>query len=104
MTLALGLFALALLVLGMHSSSAPSGVFSARETAMPVSVRSSQPAAPPSEQEVLDAYADLPLSFILNVGQTDEAVRYYGQGAGYGFCVTREGQCSPLSTANVGPC
>src|SRR5215211_7068533 len=44
-----------------------------------------------SEQEALDAYGKLPLSFIPNEGQTDEAVRYYAQGAGYGFFFTKEG-------------
>ena len=43
-----------------------------------------------SEQEALDAYGKLPLSFIPNKGQTDEAVRYYAQGAGYGFFFTKE--------------
>jgi hypothetical protein len=44
----------------------------------------SRAAAPQmSEQEALDAYGKLPLSFIPNEGQTDEAVRYYAQGAGY---------------------
>ena len=44
-----------------------------------------------SEQEALDAYGKLPLSFVPNKGQTDEAVRYYAQGAGYGFFFTKEG-------------
>jgi hypothetical protein len=52
----------------------------------------SQPAAPQmSEQEALKAYEKLPLSFIPNEGQTDKAVRYYAQGAGYGFFFTKEG-------------
>src|SRR5215208_1798008 len=53
----------------------------------------SQPGAAPqmSEKEALDAYGKLPLSFIPNEGQTDEAVRYYAQGAGYGFFFTKEG-------------
>src|SRR5688572_8591039 len=34
-----------------------------------------------SEQEALDAYGKLPLSFIPNEGQSDKAVRYYAQGA-----------------------
>src|SRR5215211_7915263 len=59
----------------------------------------SQPAAPQmSEKEALDAYQKLPLSFIPNEGQTDEAVRYYAQGAGYGFFFTKEG--AMLSFAN----
>jgi hypothetical protein len=44
-----------------------------------------------SEREALDAYGRLPLSFIPNEGQTEEAVRYYAQGAGYGFFFTQKG-------------
>ena len=52
----------------------------------------SQPAAPQmSEEEALNAYQKLPLSFVPNEGQTDEAVRYYAQGAGYGFFFTKGG-------------
>ena len=53
----------------------------------------SEPAAAPqmSEKAALDAYEKLPLSFIPNEGQTDQAVRYYAQGAGYGFFFTHEG-------------
>jgi hypothetical protein len=52
----------------------------------------SEPAAPQmSEQEALDAYKKLPLSFVPNEGQTDKAVRYYAQGAGYGFLFTHQG-------------
>src|ERR671910_776749 len=59
----------------------------------------SQPAAPQmSEKEALDAYGKLPLSFVPNEGQTDKAVRYYAQGAGYGFFFTHEG--ARLSFAN----
>src|SRR5215213_7149528 len=60
----------------------------------------SQPGAAPqmSEKEALDAYGKLPLSFIPNEGQTDEAVRYYAQGAGYGFFFTKGG--AMLSFAN----
>jgi hypothetical protein len=52
-----------------------------------------QPAGAPqtSKEEALDAYKKLPLSFIPNEGQTDKAVRYYSQGAGYGFFFTKEG-------------
>jgi hypothetical protein len=57
-------------------------------TAAPVS----QPAGPQmSERQAIDAYGKLPLSFIPNEGQTDKAVRYYAQGAGYGFFFTKEG-------------
>ena len=44
-----------------------------------------------SEKEALNAYEKLPLSFIPNEGQTDKAVRYYAQGAGYGFFFTHKG-------------
>jgi hypothetical protein len=44
-----------------------------------------------SEEEALGAYGKLALSFIPNEGQTDQAVRYYAQGAGYGFFFTKEG-------------
>jgi hypothetical protein len=52
----------------------------------------SEPAAPRmSEEEAIDAYGKLPLSFIPNESQTDEAVRYYAQGVGYGFFFTKKG-------------
>ena len=44
-----------------------------------------------SEKEALNAYQKLPLSFVPNEGLTDEAVRYYAQGAGYGFFFTHRG-------------
>jgi hypothetical protein len=45
-----------------------------------------------SEKEALNSYEKLPLSFIPNEGQaSDEAVRYYAQGAGYGFFFTKGG-------------
>jgi hypothetical protein len=54
---------------------------------------SSEPTAAPrmSEKDALDAYGKLPLSFVPNEGQTDKAVRYYAQGAGYGFFFTHKG-------------
>ena len=59
----------------------------------------SRAAAPQmSGKEALDAYGKLPLSFIPNESQTDEAVRYYAQGAGYGFFFTKEGPGSPSPT------
>ena len=48
-------------------------------------------AAQMSEKVALDAYEKLPLSFVSNQGQTDKAVRYYAQGAGYGFFFTPQG-------------
>src|SRR5215217_4445186 len=60
-----------------------------------VAARSSTPdrsGAPQMRKKgALDAYEKLPLSFIPNEGQTDKAVRYYAQGAGYGFFFTQEG-------------
>jgi hypothetical protein len=44
-----------------------------------------------SEKEALKAYQKLPLSFIPNEGRTEEAVRYYAQGAGYSFFFTHKG-------------
>jgi hypothetical protein len=45
-----------------------------------------------SERMALEAYTKLPLSFVPNEGQSeDEAVRYYAQGAGYGFFFTQGG-------------
>ena len=40
--------------------------------------------------QVLSAYANLPVAFIENRGQTDNRVRYYAQGARYGFYLTRD--------------
>jgi beta-propeller repeat-containing protein len=52
----------------------------------------SRAAAPQmSEREALNAYEKVPLAFVPNEGQTDEAVRYYAQGAGYGFFFTHKG-------------
>src|SRR5919106_1786947 len=53
-----------------------------------------------SEREALDAYGKLPLSFIPNEGQTDKAVRYYAQGAGYGFFFTKEGATLSFAEGN----
>ena len=91
----LGLAAFAALIAGSqapgaehHSSAASTNSRLVAEAVVPVS----GPAAPKmSEQEALDAYGKLPLSFIPNEGQTDEEVRYYAQGAGYGFFFTKEG-------------
>jgi hypothetical protein len=80
-----------------HSSAASTDSQSgAAGAAAPVS----EPGAPQmSEREALDAYGKLPLSFVPNEGQTDdEAVRYYAQGAGYGFFFTPKG--ATLSFAN----
>src|SRR5215212_4211733 len=65
-----------------------------RSAAAAAPVSSEPQAAAPqhmSEREALDAYGKLPLSFVPNEGQTDKAVRYYAQGAGYGFFFTEGG-------------
>src|SRR5918997_1782463 len=79
-----------------HSYSVGSTADQAGAAAAPVS----QVVAPQmSEEEALDAYGKLPLSFISNEGQTtEEAVRYSAQGAGYGFSFTKGG--AMLSFAN----
>ena len=43
-----------------------------------------------SREQVLKAYADLPLTFVENRGQTDGRVRYYAQGSRYAFYLTDE--------------
>ena len=71
-----------------YSSSAGSSTHDQSGAAAPVN----QPAAPQmSEREALNAHEKLPLSFIPNEGQTNEAVRYYAEGAGYGFFFTKGG-------------
>jgi hypothetical protein len=64
----------------------------------------SEPGAPRmSEREAIDAYGKLPLSFIPNEGQiTEEAVRYYAQGAGYGFFFTKEGATLSFAEGSKG--
>jgi hypothetical protein len=81
--------ALALLVFAalIAASQAPNAEHSS------VGNKDYQSEAPPqmSEREALDAYGKLPLSFVPNEGQTEGAVRYYAQGAGYGFSFTHKG-------------
>src|SRR5947209_2496613 len=43
-----------------------------------------------TREQILNAYANLPLTFVENRGQTDSRVRYYAQGPGYGFYLTRD--------------
>jgi len=64
----------------------------------------SEPTAAPqmSDEEALDAYKQLPLSFIPNEGQTEEAVRYYAQGAGYGYFFTPKGATLSFAEGNGG--
>jgi hypothetical protein len=87
----LALCILALLVLSMPYPSTASGTSFADAATEGVAAKSSRTADSPTGQGFLDAYAGLPLSFIPNAGQADDAVRYYAQGAGYGFYFTRGG-------------
>ena len=93
--MALALLALVVFAVLIPASQAPNAEHSWAEStksqsgAAPVSEPGS--AAQMSEEAALDAYGKLPLAFVLNEGQTDEAVRYYTQGAGYGFFFTKEG-------------
>ena len=72
-----------------NSSAASTNVQSVTEA--PVSSDPTAAAPQMSKKEALDAYEKLPLSFVPNEGQTDKAVRYYAQGAGYGFFFTPKG-------------
>src|SRR3712207_1269215 len=94
------LLALAVFAVLIPASQAPNAghsYYSAASTdsqsgaAAAASVSSGPTAAPQhmSEREAIDAYGKLPLSFVANEGQTEEAVRYYAQGAGYGFFFTK---------------
>jgi Beta-propeller repeat len=58
--------------------------------AMPSSSRESEASGPLTDrqQQAADAYANLPVSFIENRGQTDPRVRYYARGNGYAFYMT----------------
>src|SRR5215213_3359157 len=85
--LLLALAAFAALIPASQAPNAGHSYYSAAST-------DSQSGAAPqhmSEREALDAYGKLPLSFVPNEGQTDKAVRYYAQGAGYGFFFTEGG-------------
>src|SRR5215203_1778641 len=75
-----------------HSYSSAGSTPDRSGTAAPVSSEPQAAAPQMSEKEALDAYEKLPLSFVPNEGQTtNEAVRYYAQGAGYGFFFTKKG-------------
>ncbi|WP_217697922.1 Ig-like domain-containing protein, partial [Sinomonas mesophila] len=55
-----------------------------------------------STDSALEAYGKLPLSFVANAGQTDEGVRYYAQGAGFGFFFTEDKAVLSLSKGDRG--
>src|SRR5215212_3377796 len=98
--IALALLALVAFAVLIPASQAPSAEhYSAGNMADQSAALVSQPPMPQmSKKEAIDAYEKLPLSFIPNEGQTDKAVRYYAQGAGYGFFFTHKG--ARLSFAN----
>ena len=87
------LVAFAALILASQAPSAEhSSVGSKDSQSLTEAAQAGKLAAPQmSEKEVVDAYSKLPLSFIPNEGQTDKVVRYYAQGAGYGFFFTQGG-------------
>jgi hypothetical protein len=60
-------------------------VTDSRECAVPATAGTRQ-----SSDQVLKAYAKLPVTFVENRGQTDKRVRYYAQGPRYAFYLTRE--------------
>jgi beta-propeller repeat-containing protein len=76
-----------------YSSSSSSAGTTADDKSGAAGAPVSQPTAPRmSEREAFEAYEKLPLSFVPNEGQSaEEAVRYYAQGAGYGFFFTKGG-------------
>ena len=93
------LLALAALAALLPASEAPNDAErSSFSSAGSTPDRSGAGAPQMSKKEALDAYKKLPLSFIPNEGQTDKAVRYYAQGAGYGFFFSNKG--AMLSFAN----
>jgi hypothetical protein len=83
----LALFAFAALIPASETPNTEHYSVGSKDSQSGASSPLSEPAAPRmSEREALDAYGKLPLSFIPNEGQiTEEAVRYYAQGGGYGF-------------------
>ena len=55
-----------------------------------------------SRADALEAYGKLPLSFVANAGQTDESVRYYAQGSGFGFFFTEDKAVLSLAKGDRG--
>jgi Beta-propeller repeat len=88
----LALFAFAALIPASETPNTEHYSVGSKDSQSGASSPLSEPAAPQmSEEEAIDAYEKLPLSFVPNEGQTDEVVRYYAQGGGYGFFFTKEG-------------
>jgi hypothetical protein len=95
--MAVALVALVAFAALMAASQAPNAKYSSAASTDSKSGTAAAPVSEPeaapqmSEKDARDAYGKLPLSFIPNEGQTDKAVRYYAQGAGYGFFFTHKG-------------
>ena len=86
-SVALGLFALALLV----GSDAPTQAAEPHaSTAAMAPAKSPAPVSEAAQQRALDAYETLPLSFTANAGQTDERVRYGGTGSDVGNAIAAD--------------
>jgi Beta-propeller repeat len=97
LVMAVALFALVTFAALVPASQAPStepySSVGSNDSKSGAAAPVSEPGTAPkmSEEEALDAYGKLPLSFIPNEGQTDKAMRYFAQGAGYGFFFSKEG-------------
>jgi Bacterial Ig-like domain/Beta-propeller repeat len=73
--------------LGLQFPSRPAA--QAPSIALPTDT--TQPTLPAvARRRIATSYAELPLAFVPNTGETDRSVRYYAQGAGYGFYFTRK--------------
>ena len=62
----------------------------------------SGPAAPAAEERALDAYGNLPLAFVPNLGQTDPRVRFSAQAGGASFQFTDEAALVTLAKGEQG--
>jgi hypothetical protein len=89
----LALVAIAALILASHAPSTEHLLVGSNDSKSGAAAPVYNPGTAPqmSEKAALNAYGKLPLSFIPNEGQTDKVVRYYAQGAGYGFFFTHKG-------------
>jgi beta-propeller repeat-containing protein len=88
----LALFAFPALIPASQAPSSEHSSAASTDSQSGAATPAGKPATPQmSEEEALEAYGKLPLSFVPNEGQTDETVRYYAQGAGYGFFFTSKG-------------
>lgn len=68
---------------GSRTAISSEGASSAKAPGEP-----SAPVSATARRRALDAYQKLPLSFVPNAGQTDQSVRYYARGNGFGFYFT----------------